>query len=78
MEQRIATNRKLNRRLTERDRLEFGRELLMVMAETVLKENPVIDRITRCFLSRAGFHKIRRARLRSGPTLDEPNELAPS
>ena len=39
MEQRITTSRKLNRHLTRRDRLEFGRELLRVMAETVLKES---------------------------------------
>ena len=38
MEQRIATNRKLNRQLTERDRLDFGKELVSVMAEIVLQE----------------------------------------
>lgn len=40
MEQRIGVNRKLNRRLTERDRLDFGRELIRVMAQTVLGRNP--------------------------------------
>ncbi|MGC8638404.1 MAG: hypothetical protein ACP5XB_00835 [Isosphaeraceae bacterium] len=39
MEQRITTSRKLNRHLTVRDRLEFGRELPRVMAESVLQEN---------------------------------------
>ena len=47
MEQRIATNRKLNRRLTERDRLDFGRELLVVMARDRPAGKTVIDRITR-------------------------------
>ena len=38
MEQRIGLSRKLGRRLTVDDRLEFGRQLITVMAETVLEE----------------------------------------
>lgn len=38
MEQRIATNRKLNRHLNVRDRLVFGKELLRAMAVAVLQE----------------------------------------
>jgi hypothetical protein len=37
MEQRIIPNRKLNRRLTEGDRLEFGRQLILAMARAVLR-----------------------------------------
>ncbi len=37
MEQRIGTNRKLGRRLTVTDRLEFGKALITVLARTVLQ-----------------------------------------
>jgi hypothetical protein len=36
LEQRIGKNRKLDRRLSERDRLEFGKALLTTMGKTVL------------------------------------------
>jgi Zinc carboxypeptidase/Cytosolic carboxypeptidase N-terminal domain len=35
MEQRIGTSKKLGRRLTVEDRLEFGRQLITIMGETV-------------------------------------------
>ncbi len=37
MEQRIGFNQKLGRQATVEDRLEFGRELIIAMAETVLR-----------------------------------------
>src|SRR5207237_10853633 len=37
MEQRIGTRRKLGRRPTVEDRLAFGKQLIVVMAETVLE-----------------------------------------
>ena len=37
MEQRIGPSKKLNRRLTASDRLQFGRQLIIVMADTVLE-----------------------------------------
>ena len=37
MEQRISTSKKLGRRPTTEDRLAFGRQLVEVMAEAVLK-----------------------------------------
>jgi hypothetical protein len=37
MEQRIGTCRKLGRRPTVEDRLEFGKQLIMVMAQTLLE-----------------------------------------
>jgi hypothetical protein len=36
MEQRIGTSQKLGRRPTMEDRLDFGKQLITVMAETVL------------------------------------------
>jgi hypothetical protein len=38
MEQRISSNEKLGRRPTVEDRLAFGRELIIAMAETVLND----------------------------------------
>jgi hypothetical protein len=37
MEQRITSNRKLKRQPTEQDRLDFGRELIVAMAGSVLR-----------------------------------------
>jgi hypothetical protein len=37
--QRIGTSKKLSRRLTVQDRLEFGKQLITVMAQTVLRTN---------------------------------------
>lgn len=39
MEQRIGTGAKLGRRPTVQDRLDFGRQLITVMAETVADSN---------------------------------------